>query len=126
MARPTSSTLTDAELRLMKVLWDRGPLTVSALTAGLAESGVEVSESTVRTILGILREKRYAAVSTQGRAHVYRPLVSRSQARRQALRHVLNRFFDGSREELVLSLLRDEDVTRTELSRLRRIIQEDG
>jgi predicted transcriptional regulator len=124
MARPTSPTLTEAELRLMKVLWARGPSTTTEVVATLAAAEVELAESTVRTILGILREKGYVEATARGRARLYRVMVSRGEARRSALRHLVSRFFDDSREELVLNLLADEEVDDAELARLRKLIQE--
>lgn len=125
MARPASATLTDGELRLMRVLWDRGPSTASEVTGALAEGGVSLAESTVRTLLGILRDKGYVAADGRNRGRAHRAVVGREQARRQALHHLLDRFFDDSREELVLTLIRDEGVSPKELARLRRIVLED-
>lgn len=109
----------------MKVLWDRGLSTTRDVVEALEKTGTSLAESTVRTLLGILHDKRYVSVEGRSRGRAYRPLVSREQARLQALRYVLDRFFDDSREELVLTLIRDEQVSGKELARLRRIIQED-
>lgn len=126
MARPVSATLTDGELRLMKVLWERGPSTTSEVVTALATSGIRLAESTVRTLMGILEDKQYVRTDGRSRKKVYRPVVGREDARRRALRHVMSRFFDDSPEELVLSLIRDERVSTKELARLRRIILEDS
>lgn len=125
MARPVTPTLTDGELRIMRVLWEQGPSTTKDVTAALARSGVSLSESTVRTMLGILREKGFAGLQGRNRTQTHRALITREQARRQALRSLLSRFFDGSREELVLTLIRDEGISAKELARLRRIMDED-
>lgn len=125
MPRPTSPTLTEAELRLMKVLWEAGPSTVTEVVAALADE-VELAESTVRTMLGILKEKGYVRATQRGRAHVYHPVVGQRDAQRSVLRHVLHRFFDDSPEELVLNLLADEDLDPVEVARLRRLLQEEG
>lgn len=124
MARPTTPTLTDAELRLMKVLWRRGPSTAAAVVAELVTTDVRLAESTVRTILDILENKGYVALERRGRANHYRALVTRSGAQREALQHLLSSFFDNSREELVLQLIRDETASPREIDRLRRIIQD--
>lgn len=123
MARSASTTLTEAELRLMKVLWEQGPLTPAEMGEAL-EGEVSLAESTVRTMLGILREKGYVETTPRGRALVYRPVVERSEARRQALRHLMSRFFDGSPEELVLNLLSDEELDAEEVARLRKLVGE--
>lgn len=126
MARPVSATLTEGELRLMKVLWERGPSTTAEVVAALATSGIRLAESTVRTLLGILENKQYVRTDGRSRKKVHRAVVGREDARRRALRHVMSRFFDDSPEELVLSLIRDERVSTKELARLRRIILEDS
>jgi predicted transcriptional regulator len=126
VARPVSPTLTDAELRLMKVLWRKGTSTAGAVVRELAGDGVVLAESSVRTVLGILRDKRYVSIDRRGRAHHYRPIVSEGEARQRALRHLLNRFFGDSRAELVLTLIRDDRTTPAEVARIRRIVQEDG
>lgn len=125
MGRPVTPTLTEGELRIMRVLWARGPSTTGEVVSALREGGVPLAESTVRTTLGILREKKYVAADGRSRGRAHRAVVSRDQARRQALRYVLSRFFDDSREELVLNLIRDERVSSKELARLRRIMMED-
>lgn len=109
----------------MKVLWESGPSTTKDVAEALVRAGVRLTESSVRTTLGILREKRYVAVDGRSRGRRHRAVVSREDARRQALRHVLDQFFADSREELVLSLIRDDEVSPKELARLRRIIVED-
>ena len=123
MARPVSQTLTDAELRLMKVLWERGPSTAGEMVEALADE-VVLAESTVRTMLSILKAKGYVRSSRRGRAFVYHPLVDQTAAQRGALRHLIRRFFDGSPSQLVLNLLRDEELDQAEVELLRQLVQE--
>lgn len=123
MARPVSPTLTEAELRLMKVLWDRGASTTGEVVDALADE-VALAESTVRTMMGILRDKGYVRATRRGRALVYHPLVDQTQAQRGALRHLISRFFDGSPSQLVLNLLGDEEIDEEEVERLRQLVQE--
>jgi BlaI family transcriptional regulator, penicillinase repressor len=110
----------------MKVIWQRGTASTSDISAALAERDVELAGSTVRTILGILEEKGYLASTVEGRSRVYQALVTRSEARRSALQYFLTRFFDGSREELLLNLLGDEEVDDEELARLKDLVLEEG
>lgn len=123
MPRPVSPTLTEAELRLMKVLWDRGPSTTGEMVSALANE-ISLAESTVRTMIGILKDKGYVESTPRGRAFVYHPLVGQAEARRGVIRYLISRFFDGSREELVLNVLNDEDLDPEEIARLRRLVQE--
>lgn len=125
MARPVSPTLTEAELRLMKVLWTRGPSTAGEVVKFLAADTV-LAESTVRTMLGILRDKGYVRRTRRGRAHLFHPLVERAEAQRGALRHVISRFFEGSPALLVLSLLRDPGLDAAERERLRGLVERSG
>ena len=72
----------------------------------------------------ILERKGYLRRAKAGRAHVYHALVTRDQAQSQVVRHVVKSFFAGSPEELVLNVLKDEELSPEELDRLRRMIDE--
>jgi predicted transcriptional regulator len=121
MPRPTTPTLTDAELRLMQVLWDRGPATAGDIVGALPKRE-RVADSTVRTILRILEDKGYVRHTKQGRAFVYHPVVAKRDARRTVVRHLIDRFFNASPELLVLNGLEHEAIDDAELARLRRRI----
>ena len=123
MARRKSRTLTDAELRIMEVLWDKGSATVAEVAEALA--GKDGSAyTTILTMMGILRVKGYLSCRKRGRAHVFTPRVDREDAARKAVRQLLAKFFAGSPGELVLSFLRDEDLSPEELDELKRQIHE--
>ena len=117
-----SITLTEAELRLMKILWLRGESVVSDLVAAMPE-GEELAYNSVLTTVRILEQKGYVDHRQEGRAFVYRPCVAEHEAGRSEVRHVLSRFFGNSRERLLLSLLGDEEISADELRRLRDAIQ---
>lgn len=123
MPRPKSPTLTEAELRLMQILWERGSGTVGEVAAALPRR-TGLAYNTVLTTLRILEAKGFVRRKKSGRAHVYSPVVDRTAARRSALRHVVSRFFDGSPELLVLNLLDDEKVDPEELERLKAAIRD--
>lgn len=123
MARKKSPTLTDAELKIMDVLWERRAATVGDVVAVLsAERGW--AYNTVLTFLRILEEKGYVRHTKQGRAHLYHPATERTDARRRALHHMVSRFFDGSPELLVQNLLEQESLTGDELTRIRELIDQ--
>src|SRR6187397_207415 len=122
MARRRSPTLTDAESRVMSVVWQRETATVGDVVAALRKNR-PVTYSTVQTILRILETKGYVAHEKVARAFVYRPLVDERQARRRALRHLVARLFNGSPSQLVLNVLEDEAIDRTELKRLKKLIR---
>ncbi len=121
MARKKSPNLTDAELRLMDVLWTKGPSTVSDVVASLPAEP-PAAYSTVLTTLRILEKKGYIQHVKQGRAFLYQPVVGRTEARRNVLRYVLDRFFGNSPEALVLNLMEDREIGEAELRRLKKII----
>jgi predicted transcriptional regulator len=124
MAIKKPQGLTDAELRLMEVLWEKGSGTVSDVVEALPKS-VPLAYSTVLTTLRILEGKGFLAHKKDGRAFIYRPLVGREQARESAVAHLLGRFFDGSPELLMLKLMEKGKVNHKELDRLRRRIAEE-
>jgi predicted transcriptional regulator len=123
MARKRSLTLTDAESRVMSVLWQRKTATVGDVVATLRQDRV-VTYSTVQTILRILETKGYVTHEKVARAFVYRPAVDERQARQRALKHLAARLFNGSPSLLVLNVLEDEAIDRTELRRLKKLIRD--
>ena len=123
MARKRSPALTDAESRVMSVLWQRETATVGDVVAALAQERA-VTYSTVQTILRILETKGYVTHEKVARAFVYRPAVDERQARQRALKHLVARLFNGSPSLLVLNVLEDEAIDRTELKRLKKLIQD--
>ena len=118
-----SITLTEAELRLMKLLWQRGESAVGDLVAAMPE-GEALAYNSVLTTIRILEQKGYVEHRQEGRAFVYKPSVAEHEASRSEVRHVLSRFFGNSRERLLLSLLGDDDLSPQELERLKEAIRE--
>ena len=123
MPRKKSPNLTDAELRLMEVLWDKGEATVSDVVEKLPKK-VPLAYSTVLTTLRILETKGYLQHVKEGRAFVYKPIVGREQARETAITHLLRRFFEDSPELLMLNLIEGKKISHRELARLRKRIEE--
>ncbi len=117
-----SNTLTEAELRLMKILWRRGESAVTDLVAALPEDE-PLAYNSVLTTIRILEQKGYVEHRQEGRAFVYRPAIAEDEASRSEVRNVLGRFFGNSREQLVLSLLGDEEIGAEELERLKDAIR---
>jgi predicted transcriptional regulator len=122
MARRKSLALTDAELRIMRVLWDRERATVGEVVDGIDEPS-KPAYNTVLTILKILERKGYVSHEKGGRAFVYLPLVDQSQAKRSAVSHLLARFFNGSPEMLVLDLLGHDRIDEHERKRVRELLK---
>ena len=121
MARKPSPTLTDGEVRLMNVLWRTGHATVSEVVASLPKRP-PVAYNTVQTLLRILEDKGYVAHEQVGRRFVYRPVVEQNLARRRALGHLVKSLFDDSPSLLVLNVLDDGRLEKTEVERLKKLI----
>jgi predicted transcriptional regulator len=125
LPRKKSLNLTEAELRLMDIVWDKGTATVGEVAAALpGEPGL--AYNTVLTTLRILEQKGYVRHTKprEGRAFVYRAVVGRKQASRNAVRHVVRRFFGNSPELLVLNLIDDGDLSEQALRNIRNLLAE--
>ncbi len=118
-----SATLTEAELRLMNVLWDKGPCTVQHVLDGLPGQ-TSLAYNSVLTTIRILEKKGYVEHMKDGRAHVYSPIIERAEATRSEVRHLVQRLFQNSHELLVLNLLEDRSIDAEELRRLRQLLRD--
>jgi len=121
MARKRSRALTDAEARVMAVLWQMETATVAEVVSALKRKRA-VTYSTVQTMLRILETKGYVTHEKVARAFVYRAVVDERQARHRALRHLVSRLFNGSPSLLVLNVLDDEQIAPDELKRLKKLV----
>ena len=124
MARGKSPTLTEAELKLMEVLWSRGESTVGDVLAAFPRKDRR-AYSTVLTILRILEQKGFVRHRKEGRAFVYAAAVGRKEARRSALNLLVSRFFNNSPELLMLNLLERERMDPKELQRLKKLVEDE-
>ena len=122
MARRKSSTLTEVELELMDLLWQKGTATVGEIVDALPKDR-DLAYSSVLTMMRILEQKGYVEHKKESRAYVYQPLVNRKQAQDSVVSYLLKKFFNGSPELLVVNLLENEDVDPDEIKRLKRMIE---
>lgn len=118
-----SPTLTEAELRLMEVLWEKGPATVHQLLEALSGKPA-LAYNSVLTTIRILEKKSYVQHLKDGRAHIYMPLVGREAASRSEVRNLLGRFFKNSHELLMLNLIQSQSLDGEELKRLREMLEQ--
>ncbi len=121
MARNRSATLTEAELRIMNVLWQRGSATVHEVLESMSEKP-PLAYNSVLTMVRILERKGYVKHVKDRRAHVYTPQVQREDATRSEVRRLVSRFFGNSHELLVMNILEDTSIDAEELDRLRRLL----
>jgi BlaI family transcriptional regulator, penicillinase repressor len=122
-----SETLTEAELRLMDVLWLKGSATVQQVLDALPEKPA-LAYNSVLTTIRVLENKGYVEHVKDGRAHIYKPIMEREEATRSEIRHLVGRFFKNSQELLVLNILEDlgsenKGLEAKELRRLRELLQ---
>jgi BlaI family transcriptional regulator, penicillinase repressor len=122
-----SETLTEAELRLMDVLWLKGSATVQQVLDALPEKPA-LAYNSVLTTIRVLENKGYVEHVKDGRAHIYKPIMEREEATRSEIRHLVGRFFKNSQELLVLNILEDlgsenKGLEAKELKRLRELLQ---
>ncbi len=115
--------LTEAEHRIMEVIWARGHATVAEVVEALKGKH---AYTTILTLMRILKAKGYLSYRKEGRAHVFIPRVDRDTVARKAVHQLLSKFFAGSPSELVLAFLREEDLTPAELDEIRSKIVESG
>jgi BlaI family transcriptional regulator, penicillinase repressor len=117
MMKPLHAVLTRRERQIMDILFRRGRATAADV---MEELPGDPSYSTVRTQLRVLEEKGHARHEEEGLRYVYMPAVARTAARKSALRHLVDTFFDGSAENVVAALLGGEAARLSE-AELKRI-----
>jgi len=122
LARSKSATLTEAELRIMNVLWEKSSATVHEVLQALSTKPV-LAYNSVLTTIRILETKGYVKHLKDKRAHVYMPKIDRKDATRSEVRHLVNRFFGNSHEQLVLNILEEGSIDADELARVRKLLE---
>ncbi len=121
MPRKKALVLTDHELRLMEVLWTRGPSTVAEVTDSLPPP--PLAYNTVLSTLRTLEQKTYVGHKEAGRAFVYHARLERDEAAKSAVSHVISRFFGNSPNALALTLLDEVPVKDADRKRIRELLE---
>ncbi len=122
MPRKPSVALTEAEQRVMQVLWETKEASVRDVHEKLNKKR-KLAYTTVLTILKILHDKGYAGNRKEGRAFIYIPLITQQEAQQKALSHLVKRFFGGSPQALAQHLVELEDIDLEDLAALREEIE---
>jgi BlaI family transcriptional regulator, penicillinase repressor len=124
-----SGTLTEAELRIMNVLWLKESGTVQqvldSINFDVINKDSTLAYNSVLTTIRVLERKGYLKHLKDGRAHVYTPQVGQQEATRSEIRHLVSRFFKNSHEQLILNVLEDQGIEPEELTRLRQMLDLD-
>jgi predicted transcriptional regulator len=115
-----SATLTEAELRIMDVLWRKRSATVQQVLDWMPST---LAYNSVLTTIRILEKKGQVKHVKDGRAHIYEPIIGRAEATRSEIQHLVTRFFRNSHEALVLNILQDEELDAGDLKRLREMLE---
>lgn len=111
----------------MDYVWTNGPCTAEACREAMVASERPMKESTVRTILRRLEAKGYVSHTIEGRTFIYRAAEARENVAVRAVKHIIDRFCDGSAEQLLIGMVDHDVVARKDLERLaRKIAQSDA
>jgi predicted transcriptional regulator len=116
--------LTPLELEIMNVLWETGPANVQTVQARI--KGRDLAYTTVQTMLNVLHRKGKVKRQLKDRAFRYRPVLSRQSAVTQAVGDMLDRFFGGSADSLVLNLVETRQLTPEKLEQIQKLLQQPG
>ena len=126
MGRPRARELTERELQVMHVFWNRGeaagPAGVAEVREALGVSGLDLAYTTVATLVRILDEKGFLEQANDERPFLYRPARSYEDVSRRLLGDMLERVFRGSRELLLVRLMEQERLTARERALLRGML----
>ena len=124
MARPPAKELTERELEVMHVFWNRGASTIAEVRDALALVGLDRAYTTVATLVRILADKRFLDQTNEARPFSYRPSRSYQDVSKKLLGELIDRVFHGSREQLLVRLLEHKSLTRAERALLQDILRE--
>lgn len=119
----SEQSLTPLELEIMNVLWETGPANVQSVQAHLTAR--DLAYTTVQTMLNVLHRKGKVKRRLKERAYFYQPIVSRQKAVTQAVGEMLDRFFGGSADSLVLNLVETRKLTAERLTQLQKLLEQE-
>ncbi len=114
--------LTSLELKVMNSLWDKEKAFVKDLVSEWPEER-KPAYNTVSTIIRILEEKGFVGHQVVGRSHLYFPRIARSKYRKSSFRSLLEEVFDGSLTNLVSTIVDDKELSREEIEKLRKLLE---
>ena len=122
----TATKLGVVQMRIMQVLWDNQKVTAREITDELnrLHPSDPIAHSTVQTLLRGLMDKGAVVHQTEGRTFVFEPVVKEEKVRNSATRDLLKQVFDGSAGDLVSYLLANEKVSKEDLDKIKKLINE--
>ena len=125
MARPPAKELTERELEVMHVFWNRGECTVAAVRDVLAQSGLDRAYTTVATLVRILADKSFLVQTNEERPYSYRPARSYEDVSRKLLGELLDRVFRGSRDQVLVRLMEQKALTAKERALIGEVLRQE-
>lgn len=126
MAGPRAKELTERELAVMRVFWDNGPGTAEEARERLADSGVELAYVTVANVVRGLLDKGFLKQLNKSRPFQYQAARSFAEVSKRLVGDLVDRLFDGSRQELLVQVLAKRRLTRSEKQFLQQVLQDQG
>jgi predicted transcriptional regulator len=121
--RTPSRTLTEQELEIMKVVWGLERATVRDVYEALRERR-KIAYTTVMTMMNILEKKKHLKKQARDRAYVYQATRPRSEVIKAMVGEFVDRVFNGSAEPLLVHLIKDRQLSKKELEKIARAIEE--
>jgi predicted transcriptional regulator len=125
MPRPRAKELTQRELEIMHLFWRHGELTAPAVRDHLANAGPDLAYTTVATLIRILTDKGFIEQTNNQRPFVYRPLRSFEDVSSNLLTDLVERVFGGSREQLLVRLMEEQELSTKEREALKALLKEE-
>jgi BlaI family penicillinase repressor len=125
---PQPLGISDAEWEVIKIVWDRGPLTAGEVVAALLESNPRRrwQPRTIKTLLGRLVKKGAVRCDVKDKRHLYRAAITRDAALRREARSFLARVFDGALVPAVVTFLKESDLSPDEIDQLKQILESEA
>lgn len=114
--------ISDSEMVVLKILWERGPLKVGDVLQALESQGFEWVYNTVQTLLNRLKKKAFVKTEKVGRALTYQPLVDRQAFISRKMSEVATQVFDGATAPMVLALVEQQNFSKDEIQQFRALL----
>jgi predicted transcriptional regulator len=122
--RPPAKELTERELEVMQVFWRRGECAIADVKEDLARAGLQRAYTTVATLVRILHDKGFLEQANDERPFRYRPARTYEEVSGRLLDELLDKVFQGSREQLLVRLMEQRKLTAKERALLEQVLKE--
>jgi len=117
------AAISESELVVLKVLWERGALKVGEVLEALEQQGYAWVYNTVQTLLNRLKQKHFVATKKEGRALAYHPLIDRDAFVQLKMEAVATQVFDGATSQVVMALVEQQKFTKGEIDQFKALLE---